>query len=94
MARFVQIIEFQSSRIEEIEALGRPSRTEGPGRAGARAAGIKREQPEEGRGSLGFPRTDVRTNATALRAWLTQRARSIRVECYQRCTCDHHSSEV
>ncbi|MGY2743933.1 hypothetical protein ACQCSU_13740 [Pseudarthrobacter sp. O4] len=29
MARFVQIIEFQSSRIEEIEELGRPSRTEG-----------------------------------------------------------------
>ena len=29
MARFVQIIEFQTSRIEEIEALGRPSRTEG-----------------------------------------------------------------
>jgi quinol monooxygenase YgiN len=29
MARFVQIIEFQSSRIEEIEQLGRPSRTEG-----------------------------------------------------------------
>jgi quinol monooxygenase YgiN len=29
MARFVQIIEYQSSRIEEIEALGRPSRTEG-----------------------------------------------------------------
>ena len=29
MARFVQIIEFQSSRIEEIEALGRPARTEG-----------------------------------------------------------------
>jgi hypothetical protein len=27
MARFVQIIEFQTSRIEEIEALGRPSRT-------------------------------------------------------------------
>ena len=29
MARFVQIIEFQTSRIEEIEQLGRPSRTEG-----------------------------------------------------------------
>ncbi len=29
MARFVQIIEFQTSRIEEIEELGRPSRTEG-----------------------------------------------------------------
>jgi quinol monooxygenase YgiN len=29
MARFVQIIEFKSSRIEEIEELGRPSRTEG-----------------------------------------------------------------
>ena len=29
MARFVQIIEYQSSRPEEIEALGRPSRTEG-----------------------------------------------------------------
>ena len=29
MARFVQIIEFKTSRIEEIEALGRPSRTEG-----------------------------------------------------------------
>ena len=29
MAGFVQIIEFQTSRIEEIEALGRPSRTEG-----------------------------------------------------------------
>ncbi|QDW28660.1 hypothetical protein FFF93_001810 [Arthrobacter sp. KBS0702] len=29
MARFVQIIEFQSSRIDEIEALGRPSRTDG-----------------------------------------------------------------
>ena len=29
MARFVQIIEFKSSRIEEIEQLGRPSRTEG-----------------------------------------------------------------
>ena len=29
MARFVQIIEFQTSRIEEIEALGQPSRTEG-----------------------------------------------------------------
>ena len=29
MARFVQIIEFQTARIEEIEALGRPSRTEG-----------------------------------------------------------------
>lgn len=28
MARFVQIIEFRTSRIEEIEALGRPSRTE------------------------------------------------------------------
>jgi len=27
MARFVQIIEFQTSRIEEIEALGRPSGT-------------------------------------------------------------------
>ncbi|MET4093533.1 hypothetical protein [Arthrobacter sp. UYCu712] len=29
MARFVQIIEFQTSRIEEIEELGRPSRTDG-----------------------------------------------------------------
>lgn len=29
MARFVQIIEFKTSRIEEIEELGRPSRTEG-----------------------------------------------------------------
>ncbi|MFP3461862.1 hypothetical protein R5O87_13510 [Arthrobacter globiformis] len=29
MAGFVQIIEFQTSRIEEIESLGRPSRTEG-----------------------------------------------------------------
>lgn len=29
MAGFVQIIEFQTSRIEEIEQLGRPSRTEG-----------------------------------------------------------------
>ncbi|MET3810643.1 hypothetical protein [Arthrobacter sp. UYEF3] len=29
MARFVQIIEYQSSRADEIEALGRPSRTEG-----------------------------------------------------------------
>lgn len=29
MARFVQIIEFRTSRIEEIEELGRPSRTEG-----------------------------------------------------------------
>ncbi|MGN7250820.1 putative quinol monooxygenase [Arthrobacter sp. SAFR-014] len=29
MAGFVQIIEFQTSRIEEVEALGRPSRTEG-----------------------------------------------------------------
>ena len=29
MARFVQIIEYQTSRIEEIEQLGRPSRTEG-----------------------------------------------------------------
>ncbi|RAM36267.1 putative quinol monooxygenase [Arthrobacter globiformis] len=29
MAGFVQIIEFQTSRIDEIEALGRPSRTEG-----------------------------------------------------------------
>lgn len=29
MAGFIQIIEFQTSRIEEIEALGRPSRTEG-----------------------------------------------------------------
>jgi len=29
MARFVQIIEFHTSRIEEIEELGRPSRTEG-----------------------------------------------------------------
>ncbi|NKX50254.1 hypothetical protein HER39_06660 [Arthrobacter deserti] len=29
MAGFVQIIEFQTSRIEEIEKLGRPSRTEG-----------------------------------------------------------------
>ena len=28
MARFVQIIEFQTSRIEDIEALGRPSRPE------------------------------------------------------------------
>ena len=28
MTRFVQIIEFRTSRIEEIEALGRPSRTE------------------------------------------------------------------
>ncbi|XTR51386.1 hypothetical protein ACOM2C_14395 [Pseudarthrobacter sp. So.54] len=25
MARFVQIIEFQTSRVEDIEALGRPS---------------------------------------------------------------------
>lgn len=29
MAGFVQIIEFKTSRIEEIEELGRPSRTEG-----------------------------------------------------------------
>ncbi|WP_427017602.1 hypothetical protein ACQCSX_03010 [Pseudarthrobacter sp. P1] len=29
MAGFVQIIEFQTSRIEEILALGRPSQTEG-----------------------------------------------------------------
>lgn len=29
MAKFVQIIEFQTSRIEEIEALGRPSPTGG-----------------------------------------------------------------
>jgi quinol monooxygenase YgiN len=29
MARFVQIIEFRTSRIEEVEELGRPSRTEG-----------------------------------------------------------------
>jgi quinol monooxygenase YgiN len=29
MARFVQIIEFQTSRIAEVEELGRPSRTEG-----------------------------------------------------------------
>ena len=29
MAGFVQIIEFKSSRIKEIEELGRPSRTEG-----------------------------------------------------------------
>ena len=29
MVRFVQIIEFQTARIEEIEALGQPSRTEG-----------------------------------------------------------------
>jgi hypothetical protein len=29
MARFVQIIEFQTSRIQEIEELERPSRTEG-----------------------------------------------------------------
>ncbi|MFD1211690.1 hypothetical protein ACFQ36_06505 [Arthrobacter sp. GCM10027362] len=29
MTGFVQIIEFQTSRIEEIENLGRPSRTEG-----------------------------------------------------------------
>ena len=29
MAGFVQIIEFTSSRIKEIEELGRPSRTEG-----------------------------------------------------------------
>jgi hypothetical protein len=29
MARFVQIIEFKTSRIEDIEELGRPSRTEG-----------------------------------------------------------------
>ncbi|MBT2520200.1 hypothetical protein [Arthrobacter sp. ISL-28] len=29
MAGFVQIIEFQTSRIKEIEELGRPSRTEG-----------------------------------------------------------------
>ncbi|NKX53994.1 hypothetical protein [Arthrobacter mobilis] len=29
MAGFVQIIEFQTSRIQEIEDLGRPSRSEG-----------------------------------------------------------------
>ena len=29
MARFVQIIEFRTTRIDEIEELGRPSRTEG-----------------------------------------------------------------
>ena len=29
MPRFVQIIEFKTSRIKEIEELGRPSRTEG-----------------------------------------------------------------
>ena len=29
MAGFVQIIEFKTSRIKEIEELGRPSRTEG-----------------------------------------------------------------
>jgi len=29
MAGFVQIIEFRTSRIKEIEELGRPSRTEG-----------------------------------------------------------------
>jgi hypothetical protein len=29
MAGFVQIIEFQTSRIKEIEELGRPTRTEG-----------------------------------------------------------------
>jgi len=29
MAGFVQIVEFTSSRIKEIEELGRPSRTEG-----------------------------------------------------------------
>ena len=28
MARFAQIIEIQASRIEDIEALGRPARTE------------------------------------------------------------------
>jgi quinol monooxygenase YgiN len=29
MAGFIQIIEFQTSRMEEIEQLGRPSRTDG-----------------------------------------------------------------
>lgn len=29
MGKFVQIVEFRTSRIEEIEALGRPSRSEG-----------------------------------------------------------------
>lgn len=29
MAGFVQLIEFRTSRIEEVEALGRPSRSEG-----------------------------------------------------------------
>lgn len=29
MAGFVQIIEFQTSRIEEVEAMGRPARTGG-----------------------------------------------------------------
>lgn len=36
MARFVQIIEFQTSRIEDIDALGRPSRPEPSDFAAAR----------------------------------------------------------
>lgn len=47
MAKFVQIIEFQTSRIEEIEALGRPSRDEGttPATFGRITATADRDRP-------------------------------------------------
>ena len=47
MAKFVQIVEFQTSRIEEIEALGRPARSEGDAPAAFRriTATADRDRP-------------------------------------------------
>jgi hypothetical protein len=72
MAGFVQIIEFKTSRIKEIEELGRPSRTEGALRPPSAALLPRRTGTTQG------PTSPSSTSNPLSRRWRTPAGRKRR----------------